>query len=521
MVRKTLFTVALLVSLVLLMRPSSTDAQSPLDVNVDFIIEESDIFPNPVSAVGLAIGDLTNDGNPDLAITKGAERNRAGAAVFQNLNGSWDNGSLLSGPSVSNAARPIVAPIRNDGQNWLVYSEHRIGNTGEWLRSHRYSGTTLVENRTIAVRERWPGQMAPAAGDLDGDGNLAVWFFQLYGRFPNPDGHLFRAEWNPATNSFDRSEIINAGHFRGPILRPHTGDFLGNGSESLVWKARSQRLDLVTFDPSSSGGSYTSTPIFTPDESITEFDVGEFDGFPGEDIAVSTWNGSTSSIFLISGNTFAMQEIASNIDALFWALSMGDLDGNGRDEIYAAARSGGIYGYDIDSGWRQIANYPDITWQDRTAGRFSDADRDEIFFAGPDGDGTFSVVSLNADVLEVSIDIKPGSDPNSINCTNERGVIPVAILTTAEFDALTVDHTTVTFEGVGETHVDRRTGDPRRHEDDVNGDGDMDLVFHFRLGPTGLTCTSIEAALTGETFDGLPIKGSDEVRMIDRGRGRH
>jgi len=64
-------------------------------------------------------------------------------------------------------------------------------------------------------------------------------------------------------------------------------------------------------------------------------------------------------------------------------------------------------------------------------------------------------------------------------------------------------------------HVDKKSGEPRRHEEDVDGDGDMDLVFHFRLGDTDLTCDSTEGTLTGETFDGLVIEGSDAVRMID------
>jgi len=123
-------------------------------------------------------------------------------------------------------------------------------------------------------------------------------------------------------------------------------------------------------------------------------------------------------------------------------------------------------------------------------------------------------------VQTVMIDIKPGSDPNSINCNNENGVIAVAILTTEDFDATTVDHTTVTLEGASETHVDKKSGQPRRHEEDVDGDGDIDLVFHFRLGGTDLTCDSTEAALTGETFDGQAIEGTDAVRMIDRGGGK-
>lgn len=120
-------------------------------------------------------------------------------------------------------------------------------------------------------------------------------------------------------------------------------------------------------------------------------------------------------------------------------------------------------------------------------------------------------------IIVVDIDIKPGSDPNSIQCKNEKEVITVAVLTTDEFDALTVDHTTVAFEGGSETHVDKKTGEPRRHMEDVDLDGDMDLVFHFRLGDAGLTCGSDAGVLTGETYDGIRIEGTDVVRMIEGG----
>ncbi len=120
----------------------------------------------------------------------------------------------------------------------------------------------------------------------------------------------------------------------------------------------------------------------------------------------------------------------------------------------------------------------------------------------------------------VDIDIKPGSDPNSINCNNDKQFVSVAILTTEGFDATTVDHTTVSFEGASETHVGKKSGEPRRHEVDVDGDGDIDLVFHFRMGETGLGCGSAGGTLFGETFDGPAIIGADAILMLDKGGGK-
>jgi uncharacterized repeat protein (TIGR01451 family) len=118
-------------------------------------------------------------------------------------------------------------------------------------------------------------------------------------------------------------------------------------------------------------------------------------------------------------------------------------------------------------------------------------------------------------VIPVDIDIKPGSDPNSINCDSQnmkKGVIPVAILTTDTFDATSVDHTTVAFEGANESH--RKRGRVQRHEQDVDGDGDIDLLLHFKLKKTSLDCTSTSGSLTGQTFVGHNIFGTDTVRMI-------
>jgi hypothetical protein len=131
----------------------------------------------------------------------------------------------------------------------------------------------------------------------------------------------------------------------------------------------------------------------------------------------------------------------------------------------------------------------------------------------------FYLVEYSQTPITISIDIKSGIEPNNLYCQwgelVRRGIFDVAILTTESFDATTVDHTTVTFEGAKEIHFDWRTGGLRRHEIDVDRDGDIDLLFHFRLGDTDLKCNSTEGTLIGETFDGIAIQGTDSVRMVN------
>ncbi len=115
----------------------------------------------------------------------------------------------------------------------------------------------------------------------------------------------------------------------------------------------------------------------------------------------------------------------------------------------------------------------------------------------------------------IQIDIKPGSDPNSINL-NSKGVIPVAILTEGSFDAASINATTVLF---GQTGYE---AEPVHYAfDDVDDDGDMDIIFHFRTQETGLEAEDTEAILTGQTTDGTKITGTDSVRVVPpKGKGK-
>jgi hypothetical protein len=107
---------------------------------------------------------------------------------------------------------------------------------------------------------------------------------------------------------------------------------------------------------------------------------------------------------------------------------------------------------------------------------------------------------------EVDIDIKPGGEPNSINL-GSKGIVPVAILATEHSDPTTVDPATVVFAGAS----------PLRWAwEDVDLDGDMDLVFFFKTQELALTECSIEANLTGSEFDGIGIDGWDTVNIVPK-----
>jgi len=117
-----------------------------------------------------------------------------------------------------------------------------------------------------------------------------------------------------------------------------------------------------------------------------------------------------------------------------------------------------------------------------------------------------TIGSIKSANQEIAIDIKPGSDQNSINLKS-KGMVTVAILTTENFDAYTVlDPISVIFAGALPVHY---------NGEDIDDDGDEDMVFHFRTQSLiELDENSIEAFLTGLTYEGQPVTGMDSVKIV-------
>ncbi len=120
--------------------------------------------------------------------------------------------------------------------------------------------------------------------------------------------------------------------------------------------------------------------------------------------------------------------------------------------------------------------------------------------------------------IPVTIDIKPGSYPNSINLSS-FGLVPVAVLTTQDFDAsqfipemalLTDASTDMSAGCTGAMAV-------RWALQDVNGDGKADLVFFFNTQDLNLTATSTAATLMAHGMVGsatVHIMGTDSVNIV-------
>jgi hypothetical protein len=121
------------------------------------------------------------------------------------------------------------------------------------------------------------------------------------------------------------------------------------------------------------------------------------------------------------------------------------------------------------------------------------------------------------------IDVKPGSDVNPVNL-GSNGRLPVAILTTPDFDATAVDPYCVLL---GDSAPDHGKVSPVKWSlEDVDDDGDLDLMLHFSLREiheaNALDASTVEVNLMGQfdAGDSLePFEGTDHVKIVPSGAG--
>jgi hypothetical protein len=172
-----------------------------------------------------------------------------------------------------------------------------------------------------------------------------------------------------------------------------------------------------------------------------------------------------------------------------------------------SANQPGTYAqYSRDGNLLQIASY---TFSDVTQG------------------GEFDL-SVYVEVITVEVDIKPGSFPSSINLKS-KGVIPVAIHTTDEFDAADVNPASVSLEECTipvkwemydcDELPNPLYGNPLLpDEPEMIGDDDIDLVLYFET--RDLVCLDglTEVTLTGITFDNIPIVGTSDISFTKQGK---
>ena len=89
----------------------------------------------------------------------------------------------------------------------------------------------------------------------------------------------------------------------------------------------------------------------------------------------------------------------------------------------------------------------------------------------------------------------------------------MAIFTADGFNAADVDPDTVTLNGAG-VAVRGKAEKLMTRLEDVDGDGDDDLILQVDIQSEGVVWETGPVTLTGKTYGGEDIEGTDEVVIV-------
>ena len=384
----------------------------------------------------------------------------------------------------------VAASMYSERSSPEAYSLRVAGNIIRKNRSHRRGGGISAESMAVSTADR-TGTVLPSAAWMEITGNLIVLNQTLNGYYTdargggaeldvislNDDADSGIAFWlNTVADNVVENAAEGGGVHIDPGTRiPYPGFTAGRGhvelSSNIISGNQGFGIDVTPpiIAPAASDKVYNT--YLTVDVSYSDVVNNAAGGY-------GSWLGELTGLF---GN---VSLAPSYVDA-----PAGD---------YHLSASSPL----IDSGDPVVRpNTPD-----------HDADGDARIFDGS-GDGA-AIVDMGYDEwvpqpIQVAIDIQPGDAANSIN-PRSRGVIPVAVLAGTDFDVSTVDLYSVRFgpERAPESHS------AGGHFEDVNADGLIDLVLHFRTQSTGIACGDESAALDGRTLDGVLLHGVDAITTV-------
>ena len=137
---------------------------------------------------------------------------------------------------------------------------------------------------------------------------------------------------------------------------------------------------------------------------------------------------------------------------------------------------------------------------------------DQRGFARPVGAGC-DIGAVEVQAVTVQIDVKPGSATNPVSL-KAGGTLPVAVLSTADFDARTIVVSSLRLNGQPVAPRPKAQGGGYMASyEDVNGDGRLDLVVHFTVKQV-VSSTTTSLTLAGTSTAVGAISGSDVVTVV-------
>lgn len=132
------------------------------------------------------------------------------------------------------------------------------------------------------------------------------------------------------------------------------------------------------------------------------------------------------------------------------------------------------------------------------------------------GDYKLVISGVTPEIMQINIDIKPGNTGLAPINPRAKGKIPVALLSSQDFNALSANPASLTFGASGNEGSLSHCG---KGGQDVNGDGLLDLVCHFENQDANFQKGDLEGILRGRTTTGTAFEGRGLLKVVPEKRG--
>ena len=359
------------------------------------------------SVSGAAVGDVNNDGNPDLVTTN--SDSFSGTAEVRLGDGLGGFGASSSTVALAAGVTAVVlGDVDGNGTLDLVASYSNFGGSGASIRLGSGTGT-FAGSQSVAVGN---GARSVALGDVDGDGDLDL----------------------VTANSNDNTVSVRLNTGGGTFAT--TGQTVAVGSQPrrvlLADVDNDGALDLLT---ANYGGTVSvrrndGSGIFAPTgqdlspggSSFTDLAVGDVDADGDLDLAVSADNAGLVRVRFNTGGTFASTGQDVGIASAAAGVAFADVDSDSDLDLVAADAGSGnqVSLRRNDGGGTFAATGPEVA---------VGANPQSPLLADVDNDGDLDLLTVNGPTSGLSVRLNVGP-PTIISFTPQTGPVgttPVVI----------------------------------------------------------------------------------------------
>jgi hypothetical protein len=135
------------------------------------------------------------------------------------------------------------------------------------------------------------------------------------------------------------------------------------------------------------------------------------------------------------------------------------------------------------------------------------------FRSESNGSYTLIISGVTPPIQHINIDIRPGNPHTAPVNPKSKGNLPVALLSSAEFNALAVDYGSLTFGAAGTEASLLRCN---KEGQDIDGDGRPDLTCFFDTETAGFEEGDSVGVVMGKTTAGRAFVGRGDIRIVGK-----